>query len=107
MPPKKSALKLAEEAIAMIQTLNLPPSQDFAQVSPNEALKLIRKAQYTQKKYEEKGKKDTKYRETHAVERPTRPANTWIEHVKAYRAQHQGMSYKEAMTRAKETYRRA
>ena len=53
MPPKKSAQKLAEEAIAMIQALNLPPAQEsvFPQETlPAEALKLIRKAQYAKKK---------------------------------------------------------
>jgi len=33
-----------------------------------------------------------------------RPANPWIQHVKAYQAQH-GVSYKEAMKLAKSTYR--
>jgi hypothetical protein len=108
MPPKKSAMKLAEEAIRMIEALNLPRAEEaFPQdVMPDEALKLIRKAQYAQKKYEDKGKKDKKYVEKHAVERPTRPPNAWVEHVKAYQAQHRGMSYKEAMSRAKETYRK-
>lgn len=106
--PKKSAQKHAAEAIAMIQGLNLPRAEESAfpqETLPSEALKLIRKAQYKQKKYEDKGKKDKKYEETHTVSRPVRPANKWIEHVKAYQAQH-GCSYKEAMTRAKESYRR-
>jgi hypothetical protein len=92
----------------MIEALNLPPAQESAfpqETLPSEALKLIRKAQHAQKKYEEKGKKDTKYREAKGVERPVRPANRWVAHVKAYQAQH-GCSYKEAMSRAKETYRR-
>ena len=59
MPPKKTAKTQADEAIAMIQSLNLPPSQEA--VMPAEALKLIRKAQYAQRKYEDKGKKDKKY----------------------------------------------
>jgi hypothetical protein len=109
MPPKKSSQKLAEEAIRMIQALNLPPSQESAfpqETLPAEALRLIRKAQYAQKKYEDKGKKDKKYVEKHAVERPARPPNAWVAHVKAYQAEHRGMSYKEAMSRAKETYRK-
>jgi len=104
----KSAQKHAEEAIAMIRSLNLPPAQESAfpqETLPSEALKLIRKAQYAQRKYEDKGKKDAKYVEKHAVERPARPANPWIAHVKAYQSQH-GCSYKEAMTRAKDSYRR-
>ena len=108
MPPKKSAQKLAEEAIAMIQALNLPPAQESAfpqETLPAEALRLIRKAQYAQKKYEDKGAKDTKYREKKGVERPARPANPWVEHVREYQRQH-GCSYKEAMSRAKESYRR-
>jgi hypothetical protein len=72
---------------------------------PAEALKLIRKAQYAQKKYEEKGKKDKKYVEKKGVERPVRPANPWVAHVKAYQAQH-GCSYKEAMMGAKATYKK-
>jgi hypothetical protein len=106
--PKKSAQKQAEEAIRMIEALNLPRAEEaFPQdVMPDEALKLIRKAQYAQKKYEEKGKKDAKYVEKHAVERKPRPPNAWIQHVKEFQAQHRGMSYKEAMTRAKETYRK-
>ena len=107
MPPKKSAQKHADEAIRMIQSLNLPPSQEaFPQdVMPGEALKLIRKATYAQKKYEDKGKKDKKYVEKHAVERKPRPTNPWVDHVRAYQTQH-GCTYKEAMTRAKESYRR-
>ena len=106
--PKKSAQKQAEEAIRMIESLNLPPSQEaFPQEAlPAEALKLIRKATYAQKKYEDKGKKDAKYVEKHAVERPSRPTNPWVAHVKAYQTQH-GCTYKEAMTRAKESYRRS
>ena len=106
--PKKSAQKQAEEAIRMIEALNLPPSQEaFPQETlPGEALKLIRKAQYAQKKYEDKVKIDKKYVEKHAVERKPRPPNAWIQHVKEFQAQHRGMSYKEAMTRAKETYRK-
>jgi len=48
MPPKKSAQKQAEEAIAMIQSLNLPRAEKSAfpqETIPAEALKLIRKAQ--------------------------------------------------------------
>ena len=108
MPPKKSAQKAAEEAIAMIQALNLPRAEEaFPQdVMPDEALKLIRKAQYAQRKYEDKGKKDAKYVEKKGVERPARPANPWVAHVKQFQSEHRGMSYKEAMTRAKETYRK-
>jgi len=108
MPPKKSAQMHAEEAIRMIQALNLPREEEaFPQEAlPAEALRLIRKAQYAQKKYEDKGKKDKKYVEKHAVERPARPANPWVAHVKAYQSEHRGMSYKEAMSRAKETYRK-
>ena len=100
--PKKSAQKQAAEAISMIQGLNLPSQGDS---TPAEALKLIRKAQYAQKKYEDKGKKDAKYREVKGTERPSRPANPWVAHVKAYQSQH-GCSYKEAMSRAKDTYRK-
>ena len=105
--PSKVRPKNAEEAIQMIQALDLPRVEEaFPQETlPAEALKLIRKAQHAQKKYEEKGKKDTKYREAKGVERPVRPANRWVEHVKAYQAQH-GCSYKEAMSRAKDSYRR-
>ena len=109
MPPKKSAQKLAEEAIQMIQSFNLPPAQESAfpqETLPAEALKLIRKATYAQKKYEDKGAKDTKYREKKGVERPARPPNAWVAHVKQFQAEHRGMSYKEAMSRAKETYRK-
>ena len=109
MPPKKSAQKHAEEAIAMIQSLNLPRAEEaFPQEAlPEEALKLIRKAQYAQKKYEDKGKLDKKYVEKKGVERKPRPANAWVAHVKAFQAEHRGMSYKEAMSRARETYRRS
>jgi len=109
MPPKKSAQKLADEAIQMIEALNLPPSQEaFPQEAlPAEALKLIRKANYAQKKYEDKVKLDAKYVEKKGVERKPRPPNAWVAHVKAYQAEHRGMSYKEAMTKAKETYRRS
>ena len=109
MPPKKSAQKLAAEAIAMIEALNLPRAEESAfpqETLPAEALKLIRKAQYAQRKYEDKGKKDKKYVEKKGVERKPRPPNAWVAHVKAFQAQHQGMSYKEAMSRAKETYRK-
>ena len=108
MPPKKTAQKQAEEAIRLIESLNLPPSQEaFPQETlPGEALKLIRKAQYAQRKYEDKGKKDAKYVEKKGVERPTRPTNPWVAHVKQFQAEHRGMTYKEAMTRAKETYRK-
>jgi hypothetical protein len=43
----------AQEAIAMMQALNLSPAQEaFPQETlPAEALKLIRKAQYAQRKY--------------------------------------------------------
>ena len=105
----KSAQKQAEEALQMIQSLNLPPAQESAfpqETLPAEALKLIRKAQYAQKKYEEKGAKDKKYVEKKGVERPSRPANPWVEHVREYQRQH-GCSYKEAMSCAKETYRRS
>ena len=86
----KTAKTQADEAIAMIQSLNLPPSQEA--VMPAEALKLIRKATYAQKKYEDKGKKDKEYVEKKGTERPARPANAWVAHVKAYQAQH-GCSY--------------
>ena len=105
--PKKSAQKQAEETIAMIQALNLPQEEAFPQEAlPAEALKLIRKAQYAQKKYEDKTKLDKKYVEKKGVERKPRPPNAWVAHVKAYQAEHRGMSYKEAMSKAKETYRR-
>ena len=108
MPPKKSAQKLADEAIQMIQAPNLPRQEEaFPQEAlPAEALKLIMKAQYAQKKYEDKTKLDKKYVEKKGVERKPRPANPWVAHVKAFQAEHRGMSYKEAMSRAKETYRR-
>ena len=43
----------AQEAIRMIEALNLPPAQESAfpqETLPSEALKLIRKAQHAQKK---------------------------------------------------------
>ena len=57
------------EAIRMIEALNLPRAEEaFPQdVMPDEALKLIRKAQYAQKKYEDKVKIDKKYVESHIV----------------------------------------
>lgn len=106
--PKKSAQKQAEDAIRMIQSLNLPPSQEaFPQEAlPAEALKLIRKAQYAQKKYEDKVKLDKKYVEKKGVERKPRPANAWVAHVKQFQEEHRGMTYKEAMSKAKETYQK-
>jgi hypothetical protein len=107
MPPKKSAMKLAQEAIAMIEKLNLPHSQEaFPQEAlPNESLKLIRKAQYKQKKYEKAQAKDLLHKATHTTERPRRPETPWIAHVKRVRAE-LGISYKEALKQASKTYRK-
>jgi len=38
--------------------------------------------------------------------RAARPPSKWMEHVKAYRAAHPGLSLKEALKAAKETYKR-
>lgn len=42
---------------------------------------------------------------THTVVKKGRGANPWIEHLKAFRASNPGMSYKDAMSKAKLTYK--
>ena len=43
---------------------------------------------------------------THTVVKKGRGANPWIEHLKKFRASNPGMSYKDAMSKAKLTYKK-
>jgi hypothetical protein len=43
---------------------------------------------------------------THSVVKKGRGANPWIEHLKKFRASNPGMSYKDAMSKAKLTYKK-
>ena len=103
--PRKAvpALAKAEEAISLMKSIlgdvPLPES------TPMEALKSVRKAQYKQKKYESDESKNKAHREQFTTERVKKPENAWIQHVKRVQTE-RGISYKDALRVAKETYRR-
>jgi thermostable 8-oxoguanine DNA glycosylase len=100
--PKISAIQQALDAIALIEQLHIPIQEE---ATPDEALKLIRKAQYRQKKYEKDQVKDAVHRATHVTERVRRPESPWVAHVKQVQ-EAEGISYKDALQEAKKSYRK-
>jgi hypothetical protein len=99
----KPALTQANEAIALMQSI-LGPGY-LSSATPDEALKLVRKAQYKQSKYEKAQKKDVDYRARNVGERVKKPENAWIQHVKKVQSE-MGLSYKDALVVARSSYRR-
>jgi hypothetical protein len=94
----KSSIAKANEAIALMQGI-LGPGQ-LPSATPDEALKLVRKAQYKQTKYEKAQKK-----ESEDGFKVKKPENAWIQHVKKVQLE-KGISYKEALAVAKSSYKR-
>jgi hypothetical protein len=99
----KSPIAKANEAIELMQSILGPGHLPSA--TPEEALKLVRKAQYKQSKYEKAQQKDAEYRARNVGERVKKPENAWIQHVKKVQSE-MGLSYKDALVVARSSYRR-